>query len=354
MPKAAEEIVTLNGSHGEGGGALLRTALCMSALTQKPVVIHSVRGAMRKPGLSHEDFALLSALAISCNARLEGDDVGSRKLAFVPQQLPKAIKFDFDITRIGPGKSPGNTLVVAHSLAALLSRTGAYSSVHLFGETHNNNTLNFDAFELATCRAHLAQGIGIYPHLTSAGFGFANRGELVVEYEPSATNPIEWQSRGGTVRSGARVTAVELHSRLINDAATAALKKLQEAGLGDDLELIEISGPEPGLSVTFHTQFERGFASSSACLPKGGKPFETVHRAWEEFHAFLSTSATVDPFLADQLLLTAAFADGKTTYTTSVITRRLQTIAWVIKQFLPIAITIKGTEGSPGTITVQR
>ena len=132
MPKAAEETVTLNGSHGEGGGALLRTALAMSALTLKPVIVNSIRGAMRKPGLSHEDFAFLSALSISSNAKVEGDDVGSRKLAFAPQQLPKAIKFDFDITRIGPGKSPGNTLVVAQAMAGILAGTGAYSTIQLF------------------------------------------------------------------------------------------------------------------------------------------------------------------------------------------------------------------------------
>ena len=181
MRRAAEDAITLNGSHGEGGSALLKCALAMNALTLKPLSIHSIRGATRKPGMTAEDFAYLSAIARSCNARLEGDDIGSNALTFIPQHLPKAIDFEFDITRVGPDKTPGNCLAIAQALAAPLARTGAYSTLTLKGETHNNNTLTFDAFELSTIRAQRAQGLGIYANLVQAGFGFGGRGECRIE-----------------------------------------------------------------------------------------------------------------------------------------------------------------------------
>ncbi|ARU42468.1 hypothetical protein CCB80_15445 [Armatimonadetes bacterium Uphvl-Ar1] len=353
MP-TAESPVTLNGSYGEGGGALLKTALCMSALTQKPLQIHSIRGATRKPGISPEDFAVLQALGKSTNADLEDDDIGSETLTFTPKNLPRRIHFSHDIPRSGSGRSPGNTLVVAQTLAPILARTGAISTLSLNGETHNNNTLTFDEFELATAPAHAAQGIGIYPSIHQAGFGFAGRGQIHIEVEPSAFEPLHWSQRGGVIAAGARITACDTHSQFIADAVTASLKLITEAGYGDQVDQIEMNGPEPGLCVTFWIKYERGYGSTSACLNRGGKPSEVVARAWEQFTTFIQTTATVDPYLADQLLLPACLADGPTTYSTSNITRRLKTMAWVIKQFTPIAITIKGTEGTPGTITINK
>ncbi|MCH7945038.1 MAG: hypothetical protein IIC73_03365, partial [Armatimonadetes bacterium] len=46
--------VVLNGAHGEGGGALLRTAVAMASLTQQPLRLHNVRGSLRKPGVTSE------------------------------------------------------------------------------------------------------------------------------------------------------------------------------------------------------------------------------------------------------------------------------------------------------------
>ncbi|MFM9874702.1 MAG: RNA 3'-terminal phosphate cyclase [Fimbriimonadaceae bacterium] len=352
--RTTEDPILLNGSHGEGGGALFRTALCMSALTQKPLVIDLIRGATRKPGISAEDFPVLQALTQCCNATVDGAEIGSKKLHFTPKHLPRPIHFQHDISRSGAGRSRGNTLVVAETLAPILARSGALSSLELYGETHNNNTLTFDAFELCTIPAHHSQGIGIFPSIHQAGFGYAGRGHIQVEIEPSAINSLDWAKRGSVVAAGARVTTCDVHSQIASDAVSRSLKLLQDAGYGDQVDQIELSGPEPGASITFWIMFEHGFGSATACWNRGSQINDTLDIAWKEFTDFTQTTATVDPFLADQLLLPACLADGPTTYTISNITRRLKTIAWVIKEFIPIAITIKGTEGASGTVTIQR
>ncbi|MCE9559250.1 MAG: hypothetical protein K8R88_09885 [Armatimonadetes bacterium] len=79
-----------------------------------------------------------------------------------------------------------------------------------------------------------------------------------------------------------------------------------------------------------------------------------MNSAFENLLPWLKSEATVDPFLADQLLIPAAFAEEPSIFTTSNVTARLQTMAWVIKEFLPIHITILGREGEPGTIKVSR
>lgn len=79
-----------------------------------------------------------------------------------------------------------------------------------------------------------------------------------------------------------------------------------------------------------------------------------VDQAVRNFDEWFSTEATVDSFLADQMLPIAALAEDRTVLTTPRITRRLVTMAWVIKQFVPVHITVKGDEGYSGTVTVER
>ena len=46
----AESILTIDGSHGEGGGQVLRSSLAMSLVTGRPFVIDNIRAGRKKPG----------------------------------------------------------------------------------------------------------------------------------------------------------------------------------------------------------------------------------------------------------------------------------------------------------------
>ena len=82
---------------------------------------------------------------------------------------------------------------------------------------------------------------------------------------------------------------------------------------------------------------------------------ETVaQQAFEELLDWMSGSSTVDPYLADQLVIPLAFAEGSSSFTVSRLTKRFLTIVWVIKQFLPIHLTVRGTENGPGVVTIVR
>jgi RNA 3'-terminal phosphate cyclase (ATP) len=221
------------------------------------------------------------------------------------------------------------------------------------GETHSNNTLCFDAFELGTLSAHKAQGIYAFPSLVTTGFGFGSHGEVAMEVEPSVLEPLGWSSRGEQVESGARLCATNMAPEALERASILIGQNLQENGLGDDVTIHEVHGKETGASVTFFAQFERGVGTGSAMMQRGMTINQTISRAWENFEKWYQTKATVDTFLADQILIPACLCESKSVFTIPEVTRRLTTMAWVIKQFLPIHITILGREGEPGTVTVE-
>lgn len=348
------QTVVLNGAHGEGGSALFRTALLASSLTQQPVKIHHIRGATRKPGVTAEDLTTLEILRTATNAIVDGDNLGSEEITYEPRRAPKPVNMEVDIHSAQAGKVPGNLCVVLQAVLPILARTGAYSTLTLHGETHNNNTLCFDSLEQTVLPAHQHQGLYAFPSLVETGFGYAGHGQVNIEVEPSVFQPINWDKRGGLKRYGAVITATDAPNPTVRETLATCTQLLQSLGNAPDIADHEVHGKESGIGVTFFAEYENGYGSSAAVWHKGTSGAGTVERAWQPFKHWLDSESTTDPYLADQLLLTAAMTEGRTTYTTPTVTRRLTTMAYVIKQFMPIHITIKGRENTPGTIIVER
>ena len=94
MVKAASPI-ELDGRTLEGGGQLIRIALCLSALTSVPVRIANIRGNRSGGGgLKAQHLACVNWLAQACNARVEGAEKGAKTLLFVPGAARSAGEID--------------------------------------------------------------------------------------------------------------------------------------------------------------------------------------------------------------------------------------------------------------------
>lgn len=350
--RAERDALVINGGQGEGGGALFRTALAMSALTQIPVRIHQIRAATRKPGISSEDLTFVRMLEAVSGARLEGDELDSHELLFVPKHAPKALKGEFDVQSHEKGLIPGNALMLAESIWPVLARTGAYSSFLIMGETYNNHTLTFDAFSQASLLLHSRQGVVGFAAQKVAGFGFAGRGEVQFEVEPSAPNGFQWLTRGELISVRAIVSYYGVSKEMLERGKEALESILASYGEHFELEMNQVESRENGVHVTLMAEYESGLGVGS-CLGARGVKIESVCRAAQSaLKEFTDSNATLDPFLADQALVCAALAQEPTQFVTQRITPRLQTMAYIIRQFIPIPITILGRLNDAGTIKI--
>ena len=56
-------MIVIDGSFGEGGGQILRSALALSLLTGKPFRIERIRAGRKKPGLQRQHLTAVRAAA---------------------------------------------------------------------------------------------------------------------------------------------------------------------------------------------------------------------------------------------------------------------------------------------------
>ncbi len=121
--------IELDGSTGEGGGQILRTALALSMCTGKPFAINRIRASRPKPGLMRQHLTCVQAAKAVSSAKVQGDELGSHVLAFEPGPIP-AGEYTFNV-----GGAGSCTLVLQTVLPALILAPHA-SQVTLTGGTH--------------------------------------------------------------------------------------------------------------------------------------------------------------------------------------------------------------------------
>lgn len=93
-------MISLDGSFGEGGGQILRTALALSMLTQQEFELKNIRAKRLEKGLKAQHLAAVLAAQSLCGAEVKGAGIGSAELFFSPRKITRNL-LDLDISTAG-------------------------------------------------------------------------------------------------------------------------------------------------------------------------------------------------------------------------------------------------------------
>jgi RNA 3'-terminal phosphate cyclase (ATP) len=313
-------MINIDGSSGEGGGQMIRTALTLSSITQKEVTIENIRAGRPKPGLAAQHLTAAKAVRNVCRGTLDGAELGSSNLTFHPGEIVGG-KYEFNIG------TAGSVTLVAQTLIPILFQAKKESTVRIIGGTHVMKSPGYDYFEKVFVPAIRHMHGKLETRILKPGYYPKGGGEIELSIKPSKIQgKNEWQ----------RTERIEVLIRNSNLPLSIAMreKKIFLQNKIEEVYIRETPALGPGNAITAWSAFRGAYS-----LGEKGKRAEVV--AQEALDEIKAEKFDVDKHLADQLLIYASLADGITMYETSEITNHLKTNAEIIQKFIERKINIQ-------------
>jgi RNA 3'-terminal phosphate cyclase (ATP) len=345
-------MIEIDGSLGEGGGQILRSALSLSILTQQPFRIENIRAGRLKPGLRPQHLKAVDAAAAISQAELDGAAIGSSHLVFKPRKI-KTGRYKFDIG------TAGSTSLVLQTIFLPLSMASSASSVIISGGTHVAWAPCFHYLDLQWLHHMKLSGFDAKIGIEYAGFYPQGGGRIDAIIRPTReVKPLVLHERGELKAIQGISAVANLDSSIAKRQKVQALRRLQGRYPLAHIKTLRLPSHTKGTLLLLLAEFEAVPPNQPgrACfysLGELGKPAERVaDEAVDALDAFLAADGVVDQYLADQLLLPLTFANGPSRIHTSRITEHLLTNAHVITAFTKTSINIQGDSGSPGSVDI--
>ena len=348
-------MIEIDGSYGEGGGQVLRTALTLSVLTGLPTHIYRIRAGRRKPGLAAQHLTGVLALAQVCDADVRGAAIGSADLTFQPRSRARPGTYVFDVAHAAQRGSAGSVTLLLQTLLLPLAGVAGASHLTLKGGTHVPWSPPVDYLAHVYLPTAARMGLQASCRLDAWGFYPAGGGQISVDIQGTGQTltPLTLAERGNLKRIWGIAVACNLPADIAQRIANRARNVLGDAGLRADITPKRERGVGPGAGLFLVAEYEQAQAGFSALGAKGKPSEQVADEACRDLLAHHACGAPVDAHLADQLLLPMALAAGRSGFRTARITQHLLTNAHIIRQFIPAQIEIEGNEGEPGTVAVR-
>ena len=343
----AADTVQIDGSYGEGGGQIIRTALSLAAITGRAVEVFNVRAGRAKPGLQRQHLTAVHAAAALCDAEVAGAAVGSMYFRFAPRRPPAPQPYRFEIG------TAGATPLVLQTALLPLSRAGHPSRVSVVGGTHVPHAPPVEYLEAVYLPALAQAGLRAKFGYDKAGFYPRGGGEVTLDVEPSELGPLDLIERGKLTSLTAYIVTAELPDHVGERGARAVQRFMK--GVGRPVNVIPRNLPSlgPGAAVVLAAQCEGGWAGFTG-IGAPGKPMERVaEEPCEAFMEWWASGAACDEHLADQLVLPMSLALSDSSWSTPVITEHLRTVLWLTAQFVPIECGLEERHGGPALIRLK-
>jgi len=336
----SSKIIEIDGATGESGGQILRTSLALSCIFGKPVRVFNIRAGRSKPGLAAQHLAVCHLLSGISGAKMSGAALGSTELSFSPGKISGG-EYKFDIG------TAGSCTLLLQAVLPVLANAPHASSLEITGGTHVSHSPTFEYFSEVFLPAVHKFGVRAKAEMQRAGFYPKGGGKVTLAVEPSKLRGCKFLPEQQPVKYSILSSSLPPHvlqreekevKKLFPNAAGVA-REAQAACAGNAL-----------------TIWSGSFGASS--LGEIGKPAEKV--AQEACAGLMrempaaplgqqAQGALVDSHLADQLLIYASLADGKSEFSTPAFSSHLKTNADVIRAMTGRNIRL----GNDRTVSVE-
>lgn len=323
-------MIEIDGSFGEAGGQILRTALSLSVITKKPCRIFNIRKSRPRPGLATQHLIGAQALSQLCDGKLEGDFLGSEEIKFYPGEIQeKGLNLKIE--------TAGSITLVLQTL--ILPAFFASFPVKIYfdgGATDTFFSPTIDHFRYVFLKILEKMGGKVEINIEKRGYYPEGEAKVEVKIFPSKLKNLQLIERGAfkkiLIISGA---SDFLKEKKVADRQIAGTKEvLGKLKLPIEEKTEYYQTQCPGSQICVIAEFENTLIGTDN-LGRLGKRAEDVGK--EAALGLLKeekSQACLDKYLADQILPFMALSTKKSQTTVSEITEHCKTNIWVIEKFL--------------------
>lgn len=340
-----EGVIEIDGSYGEGGGQIVRTACALSCLTGVACRIRQIRAGRRNPGLRAQHCTALKGLALMCSAKTSSLKVGVEQISFSPNSIQKT-ELDLDT-----GTAGSVSLVLQALLLAALGSSSREIRFLLRGGTDVPGAPSCDFVKHVKLNVLQKMGYRVDLRILKRGYYPKGGGIVKVKVRPpegtlleplqmpsAATDPLSSQGISHASDDMAKRHVAEKQGR----AAARILTQYMHVPAKVDVEYGSTRSTGSGVVLWARTNESVWGASA---LGRSDKSSEQVaDEATEKLLRTYHTQASFDPWLGDQILPYIALSRGPSVFSVPRVTRHMKTNMWLVQQFLNVQFYCESQE----------
>ena len=338
-------MIEIDGSYGEGGGAIVRNAVALSALTSKPINIKNIRANRPKSGLMPQHFNAVKAVAQLSGAKCDKLNVGSSEITFKPESIEGG-KFEIDI------KTAGSITMVLQAFMIPAAFADSSVEITIKGGTDVRWSPSVDYLQNVTLK--ILEKMGYTAKMDIIRRGHYPRGGGIVKVK---INPVEKLKPLKLIdlevdKIKGLSHAVKLPKHVAVRQAESAENLFKKNGFDAEIEVQhsdDALGPGSGIFIWSEGNSRVG---GSAIGERGLRAEKVGEKAAEELLYHISKGAALDKYMGDQIIPYMAIA-GNSEVKTAEFTLHAATNIYIAEILLGKKFDIKGNVGENAIISVD-
>ncbi len=338
---ASKDFLEIDGSFGEGGGAILRLGIGFSFLFNRPIKIKNIRANRPKPGLRTQHLLGITTTSELTNGTLSECRVGTEELTFIPN--PKMEGKERIHVNINTAASIG-LLLQPIQIASFGIRRPSMIEISLGGGgTFGKWAPSLNYLQEVTYKIFKRSGLSIDINIKKHGFypkGGANTSCILY---PSSENlkPITLTELGNINLIQGEIILTNQLRRNRDNIGSKIRKAIQQQirrNLKSETDIkytwVESTSEGVGLSLWAHSD-TGAIISTGTILGEKSIPSERLGiKAANELIKYIQNDIPVDNYLSDQLIPLMAYVKKPSKIRVLELTSHTKTNLELVKLFI--------------------
>jgi len=308
------DFLKINGSYGEGGGQIIRSAITLSCITKQPIHLENIRKNRKIPGLRPQHLTAITILQKITNAKVIGAEIGSVELKFIPSNIESLDLFE----DVG---TAGSIPLILQALIPVVAMSQKKLNLTIKGGTDVLWSPSIDYIQHVLGEAYSRMGIKFSLELGKRGYYPKGGGHVRLQvYSHNIKSILFSKRKTSDVKLICSFSKLSIEK--IKKEIKEIKKKLTDVNFIVDIEIKNEEAMNSGASVLIYSIDENSIIGIDGLFDKKRQKFDL------DIEKFIK-SHSIDENLADMLVVPASLGNGKTVFQVREISKHLETNLFV-------------------------